>query len=384
MKLTATFENNPTAQKPCKASLTRTIAAAVLMSGVFGSVLAGTTAYIPGYIGDISVVDTSTQTQTTLLTGLGTNFSISVSPNGTVAYATDYTGNVVNPINTTTNVVGTPIAVGLGPVNVTFSSDSAFAYVSNYSGNSISVINVSTGTVSTTVTGICPSGAPSGSPVQSVFHGAKLLVVCSDSPSVVRSMDTSASNALTTLATVEDYAYNIAISTSSGFGYVTNYNSGSVSKFDLTSGAATHYPTTGVNSPLGLAVTPDGNKIYVADHSGSNLIVMNPSGSVLSTLNLGGPIAGIGISSNGAEIYAPLQGIAAGIKVINTATDAVTATIANPGASAYTIWGDFLRNVSAGAAPAAPAAIPTLSEWAIILMASLMGLFAFARIRRQS
>lgn len=33
---------------------------------------------------------------------------------------------------------------------------------------------------------------------------------------------------------------------------------------------------------------------------------------------------------------------------------------------------------------AAPAAIPTLSEWAMILMASLMGLFAFTRIRRQS
>ena len=31
-----------------------------------------------------------------------------------------------------------------------------------------------------------------------------------------------------------------------------------------------------------------------------------------------------------------------------------------------------------------PTAIPTLSEWAMILMASLMGLFAFTRIRRQS
>jgi hypothetical protein len=31
-----------------------------------------------------------------------------------------------------------------------------------------------------------------------------------------------------------------------------------------------------------------------------------------------------------------------------------------------------------------PAAIPTLGEWAMILLASLMGLFAFSRIRRQS
>jgi hypothetical protein len=36
--------------------------------------------------------------------------------------------------------------------------------------------------------------------------------------------------------------------------------------------------------------------------------------------------------------------------------------------------------------PAAPtpAAIPTLSEWAMIFLASLMGLFAFVRVRRQN
>ena len=197
-------------------------------------------------------------------------------------------------------------------------------------------------------------------------------------------MDTSASNAVTPLATVQNDAYTIAISTASGFGYVANFQSGSVSKFDLTTGATTHYPTTGVSNPNGLAVTPDGNKIYVADYSGLNLIVMNPSGTILSTLNLGGPIGGLGMFSDGSVIYAPLIGLAAGIKVINTATDAVTATIANPGATPDAIVGNFLANVSAYAAPAAPAAIPTLSQWAMILMAGLMGLFAYLRMRRQS
>ena len=374
------FSNNLGVSKACKPSLKRTIAAAFLLSGVFGSVLAGTTAYIPSQSGGSSVIDTSTQTQTTVLTGLGSNYSTSVAPNGTVAYAADYDTDAVFPINTTTNAVGTSIAVGSNPVNVTFSPDSAFAYVSNLGSNSISVINVSAATVSSTVASVCPSGQP----FQSVFHGVKLLIVCAGAPSVVRSMDTSASNALTTLATVQNNAYNIAISTSSGFGYVSNLGSSSVSKFDLTSGTTTHYPTTGVFGPLGLAVTPDGNKIYVADLSGSNLIVMDPSGSILSTLNLGGPIAGLGMSSNGSVIYAPLQGSASGIKVINTSTDAVSATIATPGASTYLIWGDFLGNVSASAAPAGPAAIPTLSEWAMIFLASLMGLFAYSRMRRQS
>lgn len=63
----------------------------------------------------------------------------------------------------------------------------------------------------------------------------------------------------------------------------------------------------------------------------------------------------------------------------------VTLTLTDGGAGDH----DLLANgtiVDPGgpALVAAPAAIPTLSEWAMILMASLMGLFAFTRIRRQS
>ena len=43
---------------------------------------------------------------------------------------------------------------------------------------------------------------------------------------------------------------------------------------------------------------------------------------------------------------------------------------------------NFEINIASTPAVAAP--IPTLSEWAMILMAGLMGLFAFTRIRRQS
>ena len=481
--------NLHTCTKPSKAPLARSIAFAVLLSGFFGSVLAGTTVYIPnGSSGDSSVVNTSTRTQTSTVTGLGSNYSTAISPNGNVAYAASYFANAVYPINTTTNAVGTAITVGSGPTNVTFSSNSALVYVSNRLSNSISVIDVSTGALSSTiptVTSVCPGTTR---PFQSVFHGTKLLIACkaesAGNPSKVMSMNTAASNALTELATVQNSAYNIAISALSGFGYVTNYDSNSISKFDLTTGVTTHYPTTGVTTPLGLAVTPDGSKIYVGGQTGSNLIVMDPNGAVLTTLNLGGTaIAGLGMSSNGSVIYAPLVGTGAGIKVISTATDVVTATIANPGARVDIIWGDFLGNVSINTAPTAsavavsgtaqagstltgsytytdadsdaqgsstfrwvknnvntgvgggtnvgtsttytplsgdvgsfmyycvtpvasagvttgtevcsaasaavaaapvPAPIPTLSEWAMILMASLMGLFAFTRIRRQS
>ncbi|MBU0594524.1 MAG: YncE family protein [Gammaproteobacteria bacterium] len=326
--------------------------AALLTVFAVGNVNAALYAYVPNSGNQTaSAIDTSTQTQTTVISGMGTTYSAAVAPNGSVAYVADFSNNRIFPINTTTNTAGAAIAVGTNPVNVTFSSDSTKAYVSNYGANSISVVDVASGTVSTTVAAVCPN-----TPVQTTFHGAKLLIVCNSSPSTVRIMDTANGNALSDLATVGNSAYNIAISTTSGFGYVTNYGAASVSKFDLTTGATTTYPATGVNNPLGLAVTPDGSKIFIGDYSGNNLIVMDPNGNISATMNMGGQIAGIGRSSNGSVMYVPIKGLATGIKVINASSNTVTGTIANPGANPQLIWGDFLGNVAAPAtaAPSAP------------------------------
>jgi hypothetical protein len=57
-----------------------------------------------------------------------------------------------------------------------------------------------------------------------------------------------------------------------------------------------------------------------------------------------------------------------------------------PVAAAGTTTGTEVCSAATSAVAVAPAptAIPTLSEWAMIFLASLMGMFAFARIRRQS
>ena len=236
------------------------VLAPVLLSAFsVGNACAAVYAYVPNQgNGTASVIDTSTQTQVAVIPGMGTTYSAAVAPNGSIAYVADFAGNRIFPINTTTNTVGTPITVGANPVNITFSADSASAYMSDYGANSISIINVAGGTVTTTVPAVCPAGIPQ--PLQTVFYGAKLLIVCNGGASQVITIDTSAGNALATLATVGNSAYNIAISATSGFGYVTNYGGANLSKFDLNTGATTNYATTGVGSPLGVAVTPDGSK----------------------------------------------------------------------------------------------------------------------------
>jgi hypothetical protein len=60
----------------------------------------------------------------------------------------------------------------------------------------------------------------------------------------------------------------------------------------------------------------------------------------------------------------------------------LTLTDAGPGDNGLDLDGTIVD--PGGPALVTPDAIPTLSEWAMIFLASLMGLFAFARIRRQS
>ena len=45
---------------------------------------------------------------------------------------------------------------------------------------------------------------------------------------------------------------------------------------------------------------------------------MSPTGAIIATLNLGGNIAGIGMSSTGSVLYVPLKIYGVGIKVIDT------------------------------------------------------------------
>lgn len=83
---------------------------------------------------------------------------IAITPNGALAYATNYNTLYLGPdftdltpgqgtveiIDTCTNkVICSPIVVGPSPASITISPDGTRAYVTNYSGNSVSVINIS-------------------------------------------------------------------------------------------------------------------------------------------------------------------------------------------------------------------------------------------------
>ena len=76
---------------------------------------------------------------------------VSVSPDGSKLYVTNFNDASVSVINTATNTVSATITVGSFPDGISVSPDGSKVYVANYRSNTVSVINSSTNTVSSAI-----------------------------------------------------------------------------------------------------------------------------------------------------------------------------------------------------------------------------------------
>ncbi len=104
------------------------------------------------YGGDVSVIDTATDTVIASPQVGSGPARVAVSPDGTRAYVTNSFDGTVSVIDTATNtVVGPPIMVGDSPFGVTVSADGSRAYVANADGDSVSVIDTDTAAVTATI-----------------------------------------------------------------------------------------------------------------------------------------------------------------------------------------------------------------------------------------
>ena len=196
-----------------------------------------------------------------------TGIAVSVL-NGPIAYVAENGGGNeptnVTPINTENNVPGAPITgVGAEPFFIAITPDGTTAYVSNFSGavpGTITPINLVTGFAETPIT-IGANAAP----------GA------------------------------------IAIAPDGSTAYVQDENTGAVVPVDLaTNGIGTPIPTctTTDDRPDDIVISPDGTTAYVSCPLASNVVPID-----LSTDTAGSPIAisngtfGLAITPNGATLY---------------------------------------------------------------------------------
>ena len=305
--------------------------------GIFASLLAMTVGCLSAnaqsfvYVtnsGDntVSVISTATNTVVaTVPVGSGPS-GVAITPNGAFAYVFNVNDNTVSVISTATNSVVATVPVGSGPSGVAITPNGAFAYVGNQNDNTASVINTATNAVVATV----PVG-PGANVVAIAPSGALAYVVNAQTVSVIN----TASN--TVAATVSVPAGNgstngpgVAMTPNGQFLYVCG-GEGNISVINTATNTvvATVSTTGGIrgSATAGVAITPNGAFGYAAVGGFNEVAIFDTStNAVVNTIPVGNFPLGMAITPNGAFAYvANLNDNS--VSVINTAANVVVATV---------------------------------------------------------
>jgi len=106
--------------------------------------------------------------------------------------------------------------------------------------------------------------------------------------------------------------------------------------------------------PFGVAVSPDGSKVYVANNGdGSVSVIATATNTVTTTITVGtsgsGPF-GVAVSPDGRKVYVANMGDGS-VSVIDAATNAVTATITDTSFDGPLAFGVFIIRPSFAGTP---------------------------------
>ena len=119
----------------------------------------------------------------------------------------------------------------------------------------------------------------------------------------------------------------VAITPDGNFAYVTNFGSNSVTVIGKADNTVTATVGVGTN-PHGVAITPDGNFAYVANQFSENVsVIATASNTVAATITVGTWPVGVAITPDGLVAYVTNRR-SNSVSVIATVSNTVTATVA--------------------------------------------------------
>ncbi|MGC8755359.1 MAG: CFI-box-CTERM domain-containing protein [bacterium] len=237
---------------------------------------------------------------------LGTNPSmVTVTPDGTIAYVTNYGNNTVYAINlnNSTNFTTSTISVGNGPVGISIANNIVF--VTNYKDDTWSYFQVGS-SYPTTVK------SWGGGPISIVANTSANVVYVANSTSNtvnVFQYNYNATNTygVTTTITTGSYPDALLLVPNSTKLYVANANDNTLSVIDTTSNSVVNTISLGSPSsghPNGLALTPDNSTLMVINSpTGGITYVQVSNNSIIQTLSLGSNLEQTYITSSGANAY---------------------------------------------------------------------------------
>ena len=279
--------------------------------------------------------------------------AIAVSSNGFFAYAANSQANNVTAFRIGTNgalllgesttTTPNPIPVGTTPRAISISQDSRFLYVANSGSDSVTIFSIGTAGVLTRVPPTTgnpnPAAAGGSAPIAlATPQTGRFLYVANSASNTVTAFQIETSGLLTTVPPAGPGTNPIsvsgtnptalAMSPNGQFLYVTNGASNTVTAFQVEpSGLLTLVPPTGSNpnpvstggaNPNGIAVASNGAFLYIANGEGNvsaftigsnGLLTLVPaSGTALNPTPAGTNPAAVTISQDGQFLYVANRG----------------------------------------------------------------------------
>lgn len=218
------------------------------------------------------------------------------------------------------------------------SAESYIAYITNTGSNSVSLIDTATNSVITTITKIEKPIYIALTPDNRYFYAVK-----TGSPGKVSVVNTNTNEVETTIPLPIGFPFQLAITPDGSRGYVaiskasgTTITTGQnrVEEIDLFTNQIVGSIPLGGNpyGPIELAITPDGNRMYVTHRGDGRVIVIdiNPSSptynQIIANIYGLGTVTGIDITPDGGRAYASSR-YSGYIYVIDTNVNAVISVI---------------------------------------------------------
>ena len=267
-----------------------------------------------------------------------------------LAYVANESSNNIWVINTLTNVVVTTIPVGRNPTALAATPDGRKVYVSNSKDNTISVIDTATNTVVTTIEeGVGPAPlaiafTPNGKRAYVTSFGSQ--AACMSGPpgdprqgTTVFVIDTKTNVVVETIAGVGPCPTGVAITPNGKRAYVLNERAASVSVIDTTTNTIIGVIRVGF-TPVSVAITPNGNRAYVTNLFGNSpfptpapdtvSVIDITTNTVIETITVGDGTLGLDITPDGARLYVA-NSFSGTVSLIDTETNTVIKTITGLG-----------------------------------------------------
>src|SRR5260370_867639 len=208
------------------------------------------------------------------------------------------------------------------------------AYVAQNASNSTWVINTMTDMpVAVIPVQFSPFGvaiSPNGKFAYVTNTGAVCDLCSFSQPPSVSVIDTVTYSVVATIP-VGQYPAGVAVTPNGAFVYVANFNSNSVSVISTVTNTVTATVTVGTG-PWDIAITPNGAFAYVTNYTSRNVSVINTAtNTVVASILVGdglrgSPAWGVAITPNGAFAYVTIPG-SNNVSVIDSATNKVVATV---------------------------------------------------------